>query len=182
MTVMFKLRTLYQVIMKRPFKFLFNCLTNTVIFFSILQVMLMTGVLPTHRHSIRAVGFEVYIEQFEIESDGYGRPTKVDDIYIHFDDLNHGKPKGVNGGYLLGTCTRDYFSTPEITVDQKMWGILSETSRKNMLFHELGHCVYKYKHVNNKKSLMYPVIILDEQYFTDPDRYDDEFFNPIYGE
>lgn len=178
MMVMFKLHTLYQAIQKK----LFNCLTNTVIFVSVFQVLLVTKVLPTHLHKVKTKGFEVYVEQFENESGGYGRPTKIRDVYIHFDHLNVGKPSGFNGGYLLGLCVPDSFSTPEVLIDEKMWKTLSETSRKNLIFHELGHCVYGYKHVKSKESLMNPIIMLDDQYFTDPDGYDSEFFNPKYGE
>ena len=74
-------------------------------------------------------------------------------------------------GLVVGLCYRSQFHR-DITILTSYWSTHSDTSRRNLLFHELGHCVFDREHTSEvypdqcPKSLMNPSVISDICYHT----------------
>jgi hypothetical protein len=103
------------------------------------------------------IGFQVddvkpYVRSFE---EHLGESVDVD---IFFGDLEYG---------TVGACYY-IFIREVVIVDQKWWRYASPTSRKQLIYHELGHCVLDKDHVDEimhgngcPVSLMHSYVVSD---------------------
>ncbi len=94
-----------------------------------------------------------YVSLFEAASKMYSdKDIDVDNISVTFGDI---KPWGL--------C-RTVAARSEIVIDRRRWDILSEQNREQLMFHELGHCILKRSHCNEKLNGT-PVSIMHESEF-----------------
>lgn len=109
--------------------------------------------------------FQAHVDEFQQNASLAGRPVKIDNLVVkavaNLNDLN-------TNGNTLGVCYTSYrettdwmgnkkvYATPVIHIDQTDWNNLSSSGRKQLIFHELGHCVIDRPHSNSTNSIMYP--------------------------
>jgi len=119
-------------------------------------------------------GFDEYVKGFEVESSSRGNKVTVTNLIIEFTTkLNQ---------YTYGVCLLRSNDTPRIQINKNVWFYLSDATREELMFHELGHCVLFRKHeesVNNGAaiSIMYPYILNDIFYSNNRSYYLDELFS-----
>ena len=83
-----------------------------------------------------------------------------------------------------------YFGWREIVIERAEWDKMGDYGREELIFHELGHCVFRLEHVEETRaddcaiSIMYPYIFgdswcyshyRDELIFDLKDRYERQF-------
>ena len=76
-----------------------------------------------------------YVSQFEMASKISGKNIVVSSLDISF------VPGGSMGGNLIGLCILKGIETPRILIDKAFWDNASQWDRRELMFHELGHCV-----------------------------------------
>lgn len=127
----------------------------------------------TARDKLYSVGsFQKYVDDFKWQASKTGNSIVIDDLVIRFRHI----PEEI----ILAQCllfTKDYYP-PIIDVDPDKWNNLSKTEKRILIFHELGHCILKRKHIDHYQSIM-NTYLLDEKKFTkDKKLFMDELFNP----
>ena len=58
----------------------------------------------------------------------------------------------------IGLCTV-YVHRKEILIDENYWAISNLETRKQLVFHELTHCILNKDHVNSEDNYMNPYLI-----------------------
>ena len=111
----------------------------------------------------------VYVVDFIAESRIAGRPVQIDNLSVRF---TNALPDNI-----LGNCTpynRGVDGRPAVLINTAYWEYESDTFKKVVVFHELGHCVLWRPHVltylgpnNNITSIMYPSINTDISVYAD---------------
>jgi hypothetical protein len=79
-----------------------------------------------------------YVDRFEIETG-----THITDLKTSFGPTE--RPEEVAYCFL-----RDY-ETPEIVFDRAYWNSFTDLQREQVMFHELGHCIFKRLHRDDKR-------------------------------
>lgn len=114
-----------------------------------LVLLLLAGCGHVKYNGYTNPAFNEYVKEFEITYN-----LDLTDYPIDFAEL---KPN------TIGQC-----SYPDIKISKKQWDKLSNRKRKVVIFHELGHCIFKREH--NKalivdsvgqlvpESIMYPAL------------------------
>lgn len=98
-----------------------------------------------------------YIQQFDTQ---YSLNTSGIDIEI-VDKISVNVEVPVNQ-VILGVCLGDH-----IQIAGKYWPLLSETSKKSVIYHELGHCVFKRIHTTDTYSDGCPTSIMNTSLLSD---------------
>ena len=78
-------------------------------------------------------------------------------------------------GTVLGYCKKEAFKTPKIILNKLYWKNMNEWYKKQLLYHELGHCILNLKHSHD--GLMQPYIIYWKEYKYYEDYYLNRLFN-----
>lgn len=98
------------------------------------------------------IGLQKYVKEYKKDKLKYlGEP--MSDVTIHFTRFPSNAI--VNRKIrLLGYC---YYDSNLILIDKTYWydHTTTELERKELIYHELGHCDLKMRHNKDKKSLMY---------------------------
>jgi hypothetical protein len=132
--------------------------------------------------------FNSHIEEFKQNSQLAGNSVKIDNLVMEFvsslDQYN-------NAGNTLGVCYQSYreekdwlgnkkvYATPVIHIDRVDWDRLSLAGRKQLSFHELGHCVLDRPHSESTNSIMYPYHnVVQNSFITRYNSMVYELFNP----
>lgn len=74
---------------------------------------------------------ESYVDAFEQDSAIYGKPMQVSSSVVFTDSLNPGE---------RGRCTKNETEPNQVQILKSYWNQADETSRKVLVYHELGHC------------------------------------------
>lgn len=120
--------------------------------------------------------FEPYVRQFEQDAEAAGRSANVRALSMHFGATARDSEQGF--------CADG--ATPQITINPKAWAEASETTRKVLVYHELGHCVLGRTHRDDQirsllgpypASLMHSELIRDSQFLAHREEYLQEFFS-----
>lgn len=91
-----------------------------------------------------------YVVQFEEASSLYGESIKVDNLVVV-------KREGsFFESTKLATCILQAEATPTIYINNTFYPRLTEWDKRELLFHEMGHCVLGLPHIDSQQSLMYP--------------------------
>jgi hypothetical protein len=85
----------------------------------------------SHRKSVTDIRFEDQVIKFEKEFN-----VRVD-VPIVFDKLDSGK---------AGVCSKWADGYREIQINPEHWSSYSDLEQEQLIFHELGHCVFDLKH------------------------------------
>lgn len=108
-------------------------------------------------------GFENYVDRFEQAASSYGQPVQVDDLVIKFGDISNPAQ--------IAVCRISGSETPTITLRKNVWDRFTDKDREALLFHEMGHCVFRRDHREGEVpgtslpvSLMNPFVLKDYQY------------------
>ncbi len=114
--------------------------------------------------------FQAYVDKFESQ---YQTNVNIDIKYSELEE------------FTLGMCYS--YTDPKynyIEVDGSSWLELDENHREELIFHELGHCIFGREHdnlfldeVGVPKSIMYPYIF-GLEYFEYKSYYLEELTNP----
>jgi len=89
---------------------------------------------------------------------------------------------GTTEGNVIGLCYSGQGYKPSIVISRRFWDESSDTARKLVLHHELGHCVLDRRHREgrftngNPMSMMYPIILADQTYLAYQDYYEREMY------
>ncbi len=124
-------------------------------------------------HPVTEFGeFERYVAVFEHKSMMEGKPHYVDNLIIEFGPMD---PPTV------GICMTGGSINPTIHIKKEYWDVISETSRLNLMLHEMGHCVLDRDHnitmiSGRPMSIMYPNMFPDIFYHNYNWAYDHELF------
>lgn len=135
-----------------------------VIFGILLMAVLMSGCgIQTGEQPVTSMtpgidgDFLPYVSQYETAKGGKINPI----ISIHFGSMGDSKT-------AVGLCYSYRDGRRDIVVDKSFWDVISIKERRQLIWHELGHCDLNRSHkpdvVNYKPvSLMYPYVfsILD---------------------
>ena len=104
--------------------------------------------------------FDKYVQAFEVE---YGE--KIVDLDISFGDPKiYFLPKEVKA---IAACMINwgYMGSKKIVIDASFWDRITEDSREQLIFHELGHCVLGLDHIDKIKKGC-PVSIMNSYAFS----------------
>lgn len=118
--------------------------------------------------------FAPYVQQFEATSAKVGRETHVTNLVMKFGDLTADRERA--------HCEIVTGETPLIVVDSKVWERLTDSERRALLFHEMGHCVRLRKHLDAKTpdgmpaSVMATYPLHEEYYLEHMEQLDTELF------
>ena len=124
----------------------------------LLLSLLVTGCAMSPRYET-PVAFTPYVQVFEA---AYGKP--VHSVEYGFADL---------GGDIVGSCSLYSDGHGKVQVDTKTWNAIDESTRAEIILHELGHCVlYRDHRVDldadgNPLSIMYPYVLNDYYFASD---------------
>lgn len=86
--------------------------------------------------------FQSTVDEFNQVAAQHGH-NGVDNLIVEF-----GQTSNKNAG---ATCYQDS-GTPRVAVDEKTWNSASDKQRKEMMFHELGHCVLNRSHTEGRMA------------------------------
>ncbi len=121
---------------------------------------------------------QIYIDQFEAAALERGLDVNLSDVGIHafIEDIE---------GAIVGQCQHKEDDPNVILLDRNYWDNATEDERLFIVFHELGHCVLKREHNDQKDSNGYCTSIMHSSSqvcnidfsLTERDRYFDELFN-----
>ena len=75
----------------------------------------------------------------------------------------------------LGICISAPFATPRIVLNKRFWSKLNSTYKRQLIYHELGHCILQLDH--SKDGLMQPYIIYHKRFKKYEEYYLDKFFS-----
>lgn len=89
--------------------------------------------------------YNEFMEIVESECPNLQLPNQ---LFVLFDELNDDE---------IGSCTV-YLHKKKILIDKNFWSISEARVRKQLVFHELTHCVLKLNHVDVENNYMYPYI------------------------
>lgn len=64
----------------------------------------------------------------------------------------------------LGVCSMTY-SGPKVILNIKSWGSLTPSQKELLVFHELGHCLFDYRHFNGSKANIMRSYALPDWYY-----------------
>lgn len=106
-------------------------------------------------------GFESYVNEFSQYAKKYNKVIDTSNLSIEFGETKE------EGEDVVGLCyTYENSKDKEIVLDKEFWDSTNEIKRKELLFHELGHCILDKRHdktiINppgRPKSIMYPYVI-----------------------
>ena len=125
-----------------------------------------------------------YYEAFVKEGQDRGNNQATNDLSMNF---------GETTGNVIGYCrrqesynwnllTKETVSTPVVVVKPSWWKNATEASRRELVYHELGHCLMDKDHNNQKsmygqpESIMYPIHIGGSFFQTWERNYLDQLF------
>lgn len=115
--------------------------------------------------------FDGYVKKFYQEMGNAGLENSRRDIAINFDE---NPDMGAAGICFWSENPR------RITVNKYYWDTMSDSERKFLIFHELGHCVLNRSHFNSKDAAGRPVSIM---HGTEPPYwYFEEYYNSYIEE
>lgn len=98
--------------------------------FMMLLIQACTGCGKTYEVDPR---LEPYVQRFEKHA-----TFQVDNLVAGFGDT---KKEGKN---VIGVCYHSI--TPEIVINLEYWNKEDDLGREELMFHELGHCIYDLEH------------------------------------
>lgn len=101
--------------------------------------------------------FQVYSQEF---AEYYHTDQSVP---IHFSTLNSSPL-----GELVGECVTYSDGARQILIDPGYWSQLDEVSRKDVIYHELGHCKFGRVHTSAILNDLCPTSIMNPYVFGDP--------------
>jgi hypothetical protein len=106
--------------------------------------------------------FISYYKNFEIDELRFHGNGITHDISIKFADI-----KDPRGPQIAALCS-DFVNPRLIEVDRLHWAGLSETSRKVLIYHELGHCELDLDHTTDL-TIMNQYLMNDTYFNSDPE-------------
>lgn len=143
---------------------------------SLILILSAIALSACGRAPVLEVGeFAPYVERFEQTALELGSPVQVMDLQIRFGEVQKETENAV--------CEIRSGQTPVIIVNPLAWERLSEVDREALMFHEMGHCVLRRKHVQAETeegvpvSLMNPYRIDTEVYVQNEQHYLQELFD-----
>ena len=95
-----------------------------------------------------------YVEQFVSTGHALNRDVQIKDLIVMFGSDAIFTPK------QLAYCHSEPNQTPEVYIKSSTWAIMSQLDRRELVFHELGHCVLKLPHDDTKQASGFPVSIM----------------------
>lgn len=112
-------------------------------------------VLPEEREKRVDLGeFKDYVDMFKRDAAIYGNGVRIDDLIIRFADISQkNEDRTTLGQCLYGDIT------PTVEIDPTYWGLMSETGRMLLMYHELGHCVLGRGHYDAEDSIMNSLLL-----------------------
>lgn len=133
-----------------------------------------------------------YYNSFQEAGQIRNQNHSTDDLILEFGDTT------AQGSDVAGYCGTDYreekgigtnkiYMTPKIIINPSVFKNSDEYGRRNLIYHELGHCLLKRGHLetvndfNYVRSMMFPRMITGMIGFLYPrveESYVDELFNP----
>lgn len=87
--------------------------------------------------------FQPLVDDFNHIADQHNGPHAENLI------IEYGDSRNVSAG---ATCYQDFGKTPTIKVDKKTWIAMGDVSRKEMIHHEMGHCVLGRVHIQDNRE------------------------------
>jgi hypothetical protein len=142
---------------------------------------------PQDEHTLDIDGFEEYIFDFEDDAAKHGNvQLTITDLIIFFKDIENENIGTENEKIILGRCYVSPNRTPIVHIDPGHWSGLSDTSRKLLVYHELGHCILERKHEDDVPSIMSAYLLNKfeyeekEEYFLE-ELFDSSKFNKFYA-
>lgn len=93
----------------------------------------------------------------EAANQGFDLKNRMDDLQVSFGDTEK------YGENVVGECSIKA-EGKFVEIDQEYWGEIDDYEKEELLFHELGHCVLRRAHREDKDgyrplSIMYPEVI-----------------------
>lgn len=103
---------------------------------------------------------EFWVSEFETASVQHGRPIEVRDLIATLEpDSTFDKPN------QLAFCRLSSNSTPQIRVRASTWSQFSEWDKRQLMFHELGHCILRLGHNDSVNANNVPTSIMNTYHF-----------------
>lgn len=114
--------------------------------------------------------FKAYVESFETVALEKGRDLRGISytVAIHFGETKENE---------FAVCHISEMGEKEIVVNEEKWGIIEETKKEMVVYHELGHCILKRAHREDVKSLMNPYLVGQKDFEKNQDEYLTELFS-----
>ena len=119
------------------------------------------------------------------------QPEEVKEYYSRFQEYYNVNPYYVSAGFVdkldgtkVAICTSWDSGYREIRFKSSFWDGLGDYGKEQLVFHELGHCVFNLPHNNNRYSNGCPMSIMNEYAFGDTNCYSwyrDELISNLGG-
>jgi len=86
-------------------------------------------------------GFESYVEEFHAQASKYNKAIDLAHLDISFGDTQSAGPE------VIGLCyTYESSEDKDIVINKEFWNDATELQRKELMFHEMGHCLLDLDH------------------------------------
>lgn len=121
--------------------------------------------------------FQELVSQFQREAQEHGVAVEMAGLTVAFGDF-----EAKSSGVTLGSCRGAGSENPRVKINSASWPKLSQSARKEVIFHELGHCILVRAHKDDvastgfAKSLMARSILSERLFVQNEDGYLRELF------
>lgn len=108
-----------------------------------------------------------YVNEFIAAAKKNNKDIVINDLVIQFQpDKFFKKPTEIG---RCSRCKKSTDCTPEINIKQSWWlkQTTSDLNRREVIFHELGHCILYRDHKDTKDLAGYPISIMNAQQIGD---------------
>lgn len=97
------------------------------------------------------------VQIWTYEAAAHGRNFHIDDLVLEF---------GRTSPDAIGQCFRQAGATSVVLISADYWKYASGPEKEIVVFHELGHCLLNYDHMNAVDSNGMPASIMNWQMFS----------------
>lgn len=115
--------------------------------FSIIALLLSACAPEMKKEGLKVDSvLQAYASRFEQVSLQQNRPVTLQDITITFEETL--------AGNTIGLCRKGGGEQPKVIINKSFWDVATNSSREQLMFHELAHCVLGRDHDNTTIMVM----------------------------
>ena len=117
-----------------------------------------------------------YVELFIQASIATGNPVDASKISVEFADNLPSDENTPKNSMVVGRC---FYADNHIKILKSFWDTAPLSRRKQLMFHELGHCAMYRPHVDEYLSIMNPALMSDGKFIYNETTLTHELFHPL---
>lgn len=102
--------------------------------------------------------FQVFVQNWQYEATKHAHSGQIWDLIVQFGPMEDPDEAAY--------CQLGQESTPTIVIDEVYWHSIDYYAKELLMFHELGHCLLEYNHINTLDANGMPNSIMNWQLFS----------------